>query len=186
MLYYAFWFKRPNTIQKFIEKRDSVEMVKVQSSTPRVMTHDKEEEAKRQEDIAAEEAALAAEQGDAYTPMGPFDKRNPAALYNVIVFAVEDVVYRIIWAFVYLIPSVTSFAMTVLFVMYPWFVNMLFFFFWPPIFANGIYLIFCKNLFWDYDYAYGNENFLFIDNPYLTYNDEYDKEYSGVDPVFVG
>ena len=148
-------------------------------------THDKSEEAERQEKIAEEEAKLKEEQGDKYMPMGPFDSRNPAFGYNVIVFALEDAAYRVVWLFAYLIPTIWTIVSVFISIWYPWIINLLFFAFWPILWANGLYLLFVKSAFWDYDYANGNTNFLFIENPYLTYHDDYDLEYNGVEPVFV-
>ena len=73
-------------------------MVKVNSTAPRVMTHDKEAEEKKLEEL-----------GDDYKPYGFFDTRNPAVAYNVIVFTVESIVMQLVWIVAYLIPTFTGF-----------------------------------------------------------------------------
>ena len=106
--------------------------------------------------------------------MGFFDPKNPGVGYNVIVFAVESAVMNLVWFAAYLGPTMSDFFSMFVTIWFPWIVNMFALIWWPVLWSNGIYMMLCKKLIWDYDYANDNGNFLFIENPYLVYHDEYD------------
>lgn len=45
---------------------------------------------------------------------------------------------------------------------------------YPIMFVLSFYIMICKKFFWEYDYANGEEEFVFVENDYMSFNEIYD------------
>ena len=84
--------------------------------------------------------------------MGKFDAKNPAYLYNTVIFMVDQGLSYIVYFMVYQLPW--TFRMTMLWslVFFPWLIFVVWMFFSIPYILHGLYTIYIYELYWKYDY----------------------------------